>query len=101
MRLSELGERTVVAPDLVEELDRDPFAFGADRVGRPERAERDRGPFCRQISGEAAFDHHAQHGVQPTDRTGPARDQLVVTVRQQPQHLPVILERHGPQVAMP
>ena len=39
MRSMELDERLVVATDLVEELDRDPFAFDPDRVDRAELAE--------------------------------------------------------------
>ena len=39
--------------------------------------------------------------MQPTDRPGPSRDELVMTTRQQPQDLPVILERDRPQVPVP
>ena len=39
--------------------------------------------------------------MQPADRTGPSRDELVMATRQQPQHLPVILERDRTQVPVP
>jgi hypothetical protein len=47
--LVELNQRTVNPVDLVEELDRDPFAFDPDRVGRAELAQLDRSPFRREI----------------------------------------------------
>ena len=77
---------------------RDPFAFDPDRVGRAELAELGCGSFRREILRESAFDHLAQHGMQPTDRPGPSRGELVMAARQQPQDLPVILERDRPQI---
>ncbi|MDQ1382328.1 MAG: hypothetical protein QOJ71_3047 [Actinomycetota bacterium] len=39
--------------------------------------------------------------MQPTDRPSPSRDELLMTPCQQPQHLPVILERDRAQVPVP
>ena len=97
----ELDERAIVATDLVEELDRDPFAFDPDRVVRAELAELDSGPFRREILGQSAFDHLAQHGMQPADRTGPSRGELMMSSCQQPQDLAMILEHDSPQVPVP
>jgi hypothetical protein len=38
--------------------------------------------------------------MQPTDRTGATGDELMVTARQQPQHLPVIFDRNNVQIPM-
>ena len=76
----------------VEELGGDPFAFDPDRVVRSELAELDRSPLRREILGQSAFDQLAQHRMEPADRPGPSRAELVMATRQQPQHQAVILE---------
>ena len=70
-------------------------------IVRSELAELGCGPFRREILRQSAFDHLAQHRVQPTDRPGPSRGELVMPTCQQPQHLPVILERDRPQIPVP
>jgi hypothetical protein len=42
----------------------------------------------------------AEHGMQPTDRPGPLRDQLMVTFGQQAQHRGVVFDLHDPQPRM-
>jgi hypothetical protein len=39
--------------------------------------------------------------VEATDRTSASRDELVMTTRQQSQHLAVIFQRNDAQIAVP
>src|SRR4051794_38432430 len=90
----ELAERRIVSLHLVEKFCRQTFAFVADRVDRLEPAECRIGRGCRQISCQSTLDHFGEHGMEPTDRTGTSRGQLMMTTRQQPQHLSMIVERN-------
>ena len=94
----ELDERAVEAADLVQELGGDAFAFDPDRIVGSELAELVCGSFRRKILGQSAFNHLAQHGMQPADRSSPTGDELVMATSQQAQHLSVILELHRTQV---
>src|SRR5204862_5618532 len=89
---AEVGERLVVSTDLVEELDGDAFALDPDRVARAEFAELRSGPFRREILGQSAFGHLAQHGMQPADRPGACGGELMVSSSQQSRDLTVVLE---------
>ena len=58
-------------------------------------------PFRREILRQSALDHLRKHRMQPTDRAGASRSELVVASCQQPQDLTVILEFDLTQVSMP
>ena len=51
-------------------------------------------------SREATGDEVTEHRVQPTDRPGALRDQLVVAFGEQAQHRRVVLDLHDPQPRM-
>ncbi len=87
MRPSSSIERAVGAADLVEELDRDAFAFDPTASAGRSLRELGRGPFRREFLGQAAAIIVAQQRMQTTDRTGPSRSELVMAAGQQPQHL--------------
>jgi len=84
--LLELREVTIDASDFGQELERLAAPLGPDRVHGPDPAQFLDGAGCGQPPGKAAGDEMTQHRVQPTDRPGSLRDQLVVALGQQAQH---------------
>ena len=93
------GEELVVEPaDIAQQLERDPFAFDLDRPRRPDAAQDPPGLGRRQQAAGTARRQATEQGVKPTDRLGAKPGEVVVPVRQQPQHRGVI---HRGDLAQP
>ena len=71
------------------------LAFDLDRARRADAAQQRRGAIGRQTTTlRSARDELTQHDMQPARGLGAQRDQLVVAIREQPQHRGVVLAPH-------